>query len=96
MELHAGTHGNKPRRRRAGAAPHPKQEKKPAAEETLGQRLVELWPAHPPPGLTVGATVVAAAGGGLLAAALLGVGPAAIAGAAGFLAYRTMTHRHTH
>jgi hypothetical protein len=36
--------------------------------------------------LTVG--VAAAAGGGLLAAAALGVGPAALAGAAGYLAYR--------
>lgn len=32
--------------------------------------------------------VGAAAGGGLLAAALVGVGPAALAGAAGYLAYR--------
>ena len=32
--------------------------------------------------------VAAAAGGGLLAAAVVGVGPAAIAGAAGYLAYR--------
>jgi hypothetical protein len=32
--------------------------------------------------------VAAAAGGGLLAAAIVGVGPAAIAGAAGYLAYR--------
>ena len=34
--------------------------------------------------------VAAAAGGGLLAAALVGVGPAAIAGAAGYLAFRGM------
>lgn len=32
--------------------------------------------------------VGAAAGGGLLAAALVGVGPAALAGTAGYLAYR--------
>lgn len=36
--------------------------------------------------VTVG--VAAAAGSGLLAVALIGVGPAAIAGAAGYLAYR--------
>jgi len=35
--------------------------------------------------------VAAAAGGGLLAVAMLGVGPAAIAGAAGYLAYRGLT-----
>lgn len=37
------------------------------------------------------AGVGAAAGGGLLAAALVGVGPAAIAGAAGYVAYRGLT-----
>ena len=36
----------------------------------------------------VAAGVAAAAGGGLLAAAMVGVGPAALAGAAGYLAYR--------
>ena len=36
----------------------------------------------------VAAGVAAAAGGGLLAVAAVGVGPAAIAGAAGYLAYR--------
>jgi hypothetical protein len=35
--------------------------------------------------------VAAAAGTGLLAASLIGVGPAALAGAAGYLAYRGMT-----
>ena len=35
--------------------------------------------------------VAAAAGGGLIAAAMLGVGPAAIAGAAGYLAYRGLS-----
>ena len=40
---------------------------------------------------TVG--VAAAAGGGLLAAALVGVGPAALAGAAGYVAYREL-HGH--
>jgi hypothetical protein len=40
------------------------------------------------------AGVVAAAGGGLLAAAVVGVGPAALAGAAGYLAYRGLSeHR---
>jgi hypothetical protein len=34
------------------------------------------------------AGIVAAAGGALLAAAVLGVGPAALAGAAGYLVYR--------
>jgi len=35
--------------------------------------------------------VAIAAGGGLVATALIGVGPVAIAGAAGYLAYREMT-----
>ena len=39
--------------------------------------------------LTVG--VAAAAGGGLLAVSMLGAGPVAIAGAAGYLAYRGLT-----
>jgi len=38
------------------------------------------------------AEIVAAAGGALIAAAVLGVGPAALAGAAGYLVYRE-THR---
>jgi hypothetical protein len=42
----------------------------------------------------VTAGVAAAAGGGLLAAALVGVGPAAIAGTAGYLAYRSLTGKH--
>jgi hypothetical protein len=37
--------------------------------------------------------VAAAAAGGLLAAAAVGVGPAAIAGAAGYLAYRGMSKK---
>jgi len=38
------------------------------------------------------AEIVVAAGGALIAAAVLGVGPAALAGAAGYLVYRE-THR---
>lgn len=38
------------------------------------------------------AKIAAAAGGALIAAAVLGVGPAALAGAAGYLVYRE-THR---
>lgn len=38
------------------------------------------------------AKITAAAGGALVAAAVLGVGPAALAGAAGYLVYRE-THR---
>ncbi len=40
------------------------------------------------------AGVAAAAGGGLIAAAVVGVGPAALAGAAGYLAYRGLKHDH--
>lgn len=43
-------------------------------------------PAGSPERTTAG--VVAAAGGALLAAAVLGVGPAALAGAAGYMVYR--------
>jgi len=48
-----------------------------------------------PPGSwqRVAAGVAAAAGGGLIAAAMVGVGPAAIAGAAGYLAYRGLSEQ---
>jgi len=49
-------------------------------------RVESLLPAGSPQRAV--AEVVAAAGGALLAAATLGVGPAALAGAAGYLAYR--------
>lgn len=39
------------------------------------------------------AEIVAAAGGALIAAAVFGVGPVALAGAAGYLVYHE-THRH--
>jgi len=42
------------------------------------------------------AGVAAAAGGGLLAAAAVGVGPAALAGAAGYLAYRGLHEAKKH
>ena len=38
------------------------------------------------------AEIVAAAGGALIVAALIGVGPAALAGAAGYLVYRETHH----
>lgn len=41
----------------------------------------------------VAAGVAAAAGGSLVVAAMVGVGPAALAGAAGYLAYRGMGGR---
>ena len=46
--------------------------------------FARLWP-------LVAVGVAAAGGLGLIAAALIGVGEAAIAGAAGYLAYRRMT-----
>jgi len=52
---------------------------------------IESWlPAGTPQRTT--AEIATAAGGALIAAALLGVGPAALAGAAGYLVYRE-THR---
>ena len=50
-------------------------------------------PADSPQWSAVG--IAAAVGGALLAAALLGVGPAALAGAAGYLAYREMSQEQT-
>jgi len=47
-----------------------------------------------PQRVTVG--IVAAAGGALLAAAALGVGPAALAGAAGYVVYREMSGARKH
>jgi|CZKU01.1.fsa_nt_gi hypothetical protein len=41
----------------------------------------------------IAAGVAAAAGGGLLAAAVVGVGPAALAGAAAYLAYRGLSEQ---
>ena len=55
-------------------------------ERDGGVLLDELLPAGS--WQRVAAGVVVAAGGGLLAAAMLGVGPAALAGTAGYLAYR--------
>jgi hypothetical protein len=55
-----------------------------------GSATVEsMLPTGSPERVAVG--VAAAAGGALLAAATLGVGPVALAGAAGYLAYRGMT-----
>jgi len=52
-----------------------------------GLAIVESWlPAGSPQRAAAG--VAAAAGGALLAAAVVGVGPAALAGAAGYLVYR--------
>lgn len=44
-------------------------------------------------GPRVAAGVAAAAAGALIAAAWIGVGPAALAGAAGYLAYRGLKHK---
>ena len=55
-----------------------------------GFAIESLLPAGSPERTTAG--IAAAAGGALIAAALVGVGPAALAGAAGYLVYRE-THR---
>jgi hypothetical protein len=55
-----------------------------------GFEIESFLPAGSPQRTT--AEIVTAAGGALIAAALLGVGPAALAGAAGYLVYRE-THR---
>jgi hypothetical protein len=51
------------------------------------------WPGTNLPWPEVAIGVAAAAGGGLLGATLVGVGPAALAGVAGYLAYRAMTNK---
>ena len=73
-------------------------------QHNLGQDGIALAESVLPAGSwqRTAAGVAAAAGGGLLAVAMIGVGPAAIAGAAGYLAYRGMKeqrkdgngHRH--
>jgi len=57
-------------------------------------RVESLLPAGSPQ--RAAADIAAAAGGALLAAATLGVGPAALAGAAGYLAYREMSGERKH
>jgi hypothetical protein len=52
----------------------------------VSAKVESLLPAGSPQRTAVG--VAAAAGGALLAAAALGVGPAALAGAVGYLVYR--------
>jgi hypothetical protein len=52
----------------------------------ISARVESLLPTGSPQRAAVG--VAAAAGGALLAAAALGVGPAALAGAVGYLVYR--------
>ena len=58
--------------------------------EDVSARVESLLPAGSPQRAAAG--IAAAAGGALLAAAMLGVGPAALAGAAAYLVYRE-THR---
>lgn len=68
--------------------------KSSAASGAEQPRLVAMLDSYLPAGSrerTV-AKIAAAAGGALVAAAVLGVGPAALAGAAGYLVYRE-THR---
>ncbi len=78
MSKEATQHAEKATREEAAEGKH---ERAPA---TLDSML--------PPGSwqRVAAGVAAAAGGGLIAAAAVGVGPAALAGAAGYLAYRSL------
>jgi hypothetical protein len=54
--------------------------------EDVSAKVESLLPTGSPQRAAAG--IAAAAGGALLAAAMLGVGPAALAGAAGYLVYR--------
>jgi hypothetical protein len=81
--------------RTAATQRHAEKPRKPAptqAEttrlETAEHQLSTYMEEHEWPRLTAG--VAAAAGAGLLIASVIGVGPAAIAGAAGYLAYREL------
>jgi hypothetical protein len=71
-------------RKNAGSARARKPEPKDAKD------LLSVVEAYLPEGSQqrVVAKIAAAAGGALIAAAILGVGPAALAGAAGYLVYR--------
>jgi hypothetical protein len=62
-------------------------------EEEEHRRLHTYMERHPWPKLTAG--FVGAAGLGLLAVSMIGVGPAAVAGAAGYLAIRQMTGKQS-
>ncbi len=84
--------------RKAATAQEETREEKTSPEEKIAHagrekvaRAKQFWESHPGPRVALG--VGAAAGGGLLAALTLGVGPAAIAGAAGYLAYRGLKQR---
>ena len=77
------------------AGPSEKSAKSAVAEKAAASTSMASHLPHLPEALNgpwrVPIGVAAAAGGGLLAAAIIGVGPAAIAGAAGYLAYRGMS-----
>jgi len=62
-----------------------------AAEKKAAAAASAVAPEGSKPRLTAG--VVGAAAGALIAAALVGVGPALFAGAAGYLAYRGMKQK---
>ena len=65
-------------------------EPQPRQAQNLRSMLDSYLPAGSPERRVV--KIAAAAGGALIAAAVLGVGPVALAGAAGYLVYRE-THR---
>ncbi len=75
------------------SATHKKGIARKPVHHNLGQDGIALAESVMPAGSwqRTAAGVAAAAGGGLLAAAMVGVGPAAIAGAAGYLAYRSLS-----
>ncbi len=79
----AATHRHVEKARRP--APPPREA---AEQEEESGRVSHYMEEHEWPRLTAG--VAAAAGASLVAATIIGVGPAAIAGAAGYLAYREM------
>jgi len=85
------THKEKITGAHKAAAAHIERAKKEGLAEAV--HIDTLLPAGSWQRVAVG--VAAAAGGGLVAAALIGVGPVAIAGTAGYLAYRGMTGSRT-
>lgn len=89
MQTKAATHEESAGHAHRAGATNGEKAKKESSRE--GVRLDTLLTEGSWQRIALGVT--AAAGGGLLAAALLGVGPAALAGTAGYLTYRGMA-RH--
>ena len=81
-----GKTAGKKRIAKSGAMHKPAPRPAPKNVKSLSAKVESLLPAGSPQ--RAAADVAVAAGGALLVAAAVGVGPAALAGAAGYVAYR--------